>query len=77
MTLAEGDGTVALGVELSAPSALEIAVDFTAADGSATAGDDFSVVNGTLTFAAGETAATIEVAVLDDALDEIDERLFA
>ncbi len=37
VTVDEGDGTVALGVELSAPSALEVAVDFTAADGLATA----------------------------------------
>ncbi len=69
----ESDGSVALGVEMSAPSALEVTVDFTAADGSATSGEDYSVVNGTLTIPAGTTSGTIPAGIIDDALDENDE----
>ena len=36
----------------------------------ATAGADYTATSGTLTFAAGETAKTVKVPVLDDAVDE-------
>ena len=39
-------------------------------NGTAKAGKDYSKASGTLTFAAGETAKTVSVAVLDDAHDE-------
>ncbi len=73
VTVGEGDGTTAVGVVLSAPSGLEVLVDFSAANGSANAGLDYDVANGTLTIAPGESTGTIEIAVLDDALDENDE----
>ena len=47
-----------------------VTVDYATADDSATAGLDYTAVSGTLTFAAGETAKTVRVAVLDDAHDE-------
>ena len=46
-------------------------------DDTAVAGDDYGPVEGTLTFAAGETSKTIRVAVVDDAVDEADEEVFA
>ena len=73
LRLVRVSGSVALGVEMSAPSALEVTVDFTAADGSATSGEDYSVVNGTLTIPAGTTLGTIPAGIIDDALDENDE----
>ena len=47
-----------------------VTVDWATADGSAVAGADYTAGSGTLTFAAGETEKTIEVAVLDDDIDE-------
>ena len=73
VSVGEGDGTTAVGVVLSAPSGLEVLVDFSAANGSANAGLDYDVANGTLTIAPGESTGSIEIAVLDDALDENDE----
>ncbi len=39
-------------------------------DGTAHAGQDYTAVSGTFTFAAGETEKTVEVATLDDEFDE-------
>src|SRR5678815_4932068 len=53
VTVTEGDtGTtnVVLTVSLSAPSGLPVSVDWTTADGTATAGSDYIAANGTLTF---------------------------
>ena len=47
-----------------------VTVDWVTADGSAVAGEDYTAGSGTLTFAAGETEKTIEIAVLDDDIDE-------
>ena len=52
-----------------------VTVDWATADGTATAGADYTAGSGTLAFAAGETAKTIEVAVLDDDVDEGSETL--
>jgi large repetitive protein len=53
-------------VILSPPPSDTVTVDFTTADGTATAGPDYVPTSGTLTFAPGETTATITVAVLGD-----------
>ena len=52
-----------------------VTVDYTTADGTATAGEDYTAVRGTLRFAVGETEQTIQVAVLNDAHDEGSETL--
>ena len=52
-----------------------LTVDYTTADGSAQAGVDYTAASGTLTFQAGESSKTVEVAVLDDAHDEGEETL--
>ncbi len=48
-------------------------VDYTIADGSASAGADYIAANGTLNFADGEMSQTFSVTILDDALLEQDE----
>jgi hypothetical protein len=76
--VAEGDsGTAALTftVALSGPSELPIAVNYATADGSATAGSDYTAASGTLTFAPGETAKTVTVSVIGDRTYEPDETL--
>ena len=72
---AEGDGEITFAVTLGAASSLEVTVDWTTADGTATADADYVAADGRLTFAPGQTEATIAVAVFNDALDEGDETL--
>lgn len=75
-TIVEGDNgsTYAVfSVSLSAPSAQTVSVNYTTADGTATAGNDYTATNGTLTFAPGSTTATISVQVKGDSIDESDE----
>ena len=50
-----------------------VTVDYATADGSAKAGEDYTATTGTLTFAAGEKTKTVNVPVLDDAVDEGEE----
>ena len=57
-------------VSLNRAAAHEVSVDYATEDGTATAGSDYTATSGTLTFAAGETAKTVKVPVLDDAIDE-------
>ena len=64
----EDAGSVQFTVSLSAVSGREVRVDYETADGSAVsgAGNDYTAANGTLTFAAGDTAKTFTVAILED-----------
>ena len=73
----EDVGALEFAVALSAPSGIEVSASYATADGTATAGGDYAAAKGTLTFAPGETAKTIRVEILDDALDEADEESFA
>ena len=50
-----------------------VTVDYATSDGSAKAGEDYTATSGTLTFAAGEKTKTVNVPVLDDAVDEGEE----
>jgi Ca2+-binding RTX toxin-like protein len=73
VTVNEDAGTLTFTVSLDAASAQEITVDYATADGSATAGSDYTSINGTLTFNAGETSQEITVTITDDSLDETNE----
>ena len=57
-------------VTLNRAAAHEVSVDYATADETATAGADYTATSGTLVFTAGETAKTVSVPVLDDAIDE-------
>lgn len=50
-----------------------VTVDYATADGSATAGSDYTPVTGTLTFGPGETSKSFTVPVLNDSIHESDE----
>ena len=67
--------TLDFAVTLSRASASTVTVDYATSDGSATAGQDYTSVSGTLTFNAGETAKTVSAPVLDDAHDDGGETL--
>ena len=67
--------TLDFAVTLSAPPPGPVTVDYRTLDASATAGEDYEAAEGTLSFAAGETAKTLRVTVLDDDVDEGDEKM--
>jgi hypothetical protein len=71
-TGAEG-GTATFTVTLDAPSGRTVTVGYATADGTATAGADYTAASGTLTFAPGDTSETVVVALGQDAVDEPDE----
>ena len=72
----EGAGAVlAFAVTLSRAATSAFTVDYATSDGSARAGEDYTAASGTLSFQAGVSSRTIEVAVLDDAHDEGEETL--
>ena len=68
-----GAATLEFTVELSEVSGREVRVDFTTVDGTATAGSDYTLTNGTLTFNPGETSQEISVPILNDDIVETDE----
>ena len=67
----EGPGaTLAFAVTLSRATSAVVNVDYATSDGTAQAGADYTTQSGTVTFAPGETAKTVNVDVLNDAHDE-------
>ena len=72
----EGAGArLGFRVTLAGAAGAPVTVDYATADGTAKAGEDYTALSGTLSFAAGETEKTVSVAVLDDAHDEGEERM--
>ena len=57
-------------VSLDRVSTLTVTVDYATSDGTATAGHDYTATSGTLTFNPGDAAKSINVALLDDAIDD-------
>ena len=79
VTVTEGNsGTVTaqFTVQLTVGSGRTVTVDWATANGTATAGADYSAGSGTLSFAAGVTSRTISVVVDGDALDEANETFY-
>lgn len=76
VTVTEGnDGTTEATFTVTLSEAIEdeVTVDYTTADGTATAGSDYDAASGQLVFAAGETSKTITVLISGDTEDEGDE----
>ena len=67
------DETIDFAVSLSRAASGRVSVTYATADGTATAGSDYTRASGKLRFAPGETEKTISVPVLDDAHDEGEE----
>ena len=66
----ESSGSIDFAVTLDKAARDAVSVDWATADGTATAGTDYTAASGTLTFAPGETSKTVTVVLQDDAIDE-------
>lgn len=62
--------TAVFTVTLSQASSQAVTVQYATANGSATAGSDYTAVSGVITFAAGETSRTVAVPVVRDTVFE-------
>jgi hypothetical protein len=74
--LTEGDTgstNMVFTVTRSGDTGPSLTVQYQTVDGTAHAGTDYTATSGTLSFASGQTTATISVPVLGDTLDEPDE----
>ena len=63
-------------VALSGPTAQSVSCSFATANGTATAGSDFTATSGALTFAPGEVEKPVVVLVNGDTVDEAQETFF-
>ena len=73
---ASGVTYMVFNVTLSKAAAAAVTVDYATSNGTATAGSDYLAVSGTLSFAAGQTAQTVSVPIVGDAVPEPSETLF-
>ena len=69
----EEDSALVFKVTLDMAADRAITVDYATADGTATAGKDYTAVSGTLTFNSSETSKTIHVPILNDTTFDRDE----
>jgi hypothetical protein len=79
VSVTEGNsGTVnaAFTVTLSPSSASTVTVNYATANGTATAGSDYTAASSTLTFSAGQTSKTVNVAVIGDTVAEANETFY-
>jgi len=73
VTVDEAAGSAVFTVTRAGDTGPIVLVDFASVDGTATAGTDYTLVMGQLTFLAGVTSQTITVPILEDTLNEGDE----
>ena len=76
VTVTEGDAAAVdatFNVTLSCPNPQQVTVNWTTADQTALAGEDYTAGSGTVTFPAGTTTQPVVVSVLGDLLDEANE----
>jgi hypothetical protein len=71
----ENVGSATITVTRSGLSSSAVSVSYATANGSATAGSDYTHSSGTLNFGAGETSKTFAVPITNDALDEAAETI--
>jgi Ca2+-binding RTX toxin-like protein len=77
VTISEGDaGTQTATFTVSRTGTAAFAVDFSTADGTATAGSDYLAKSGTLDFAAGQASQTVSVTINGDTTFESNETFF-
>jgi FKBP-type peptidyl-prolyl cis-trans isomerase 2 len=74
-TVIEANGAAPITVTLSAASGVTVTVDYASSDLTATAGSDYLIATGTLTFTPGITSQIFLVTISNDNLDEPDETI--
>ncbi|HET6529086.1 MAG TPA: Calx-beta domain-containing protein [Actinoplanes sp.] len=75
--VAEAAGNAVVTATLSAISGRDVTIPVSTADGSATAGQDYSsLTNANISIPAGNPSGTVNVPIIDDALDETDQQGF-
>lgn len=72
----EGAGMATFNLSLNHASGVPVSVDWVTVDGSATAPADYVAASGTVTFPAGSTSQPVSVPLVDDGVDEPNERFF-
>ena len=72
---AENAGPLVFTVRLSQTSATDRKVRYATVDGTAKAGSDYTTASGTLTVPAGQSTATVKVALIDDQMAESSETM--
>jgi hypothetical protein len=65
-TVNESDGTITVALSLSAPSGKTVTATWATSDFTARAPTNYLAASGTVTFAPGQTTATVPVTVIDD-----------
>ena len=74
VTETDGAGRFAIfEIRLSTPSANTITMDYATADGTAIAGSDYTATSGTISFAPGQTVASVAVPITGDTVAELTE----
>ncbi|MGB5593786.1 MAG: Calx-beta domain-containing protein, partial [Crocosphaera sp.] len=69
----EDNNTVQITIMRNDGNHGEVTVDYTTSDGTATAGEDYTAVSGTLTFNDGQSIKTITIPINNDSVNEEDE----
>ena len=69
-SVSEGDGSVVLTVVRSGGAGFTASANYTATNGTATAGSDYGATASTVTFAPGEYSKNIAIPITDDAVSE-------
>ncbi|MFN6540466.1 MAG: FG-GAP-like repeat-containing protein [Nostoc sp. EkiNYC01] len=72
----EDSGSLVFSVKLSNASSQTITVDYNTSNDTAIANVDYTPLTGTITFNPGVTTQTITIPILDDFIDESNERFF-
>ncbi|WP_405226010.1 SBBP repeat-containing protein [Lentisalinibacter sediminis] len=73
--LAEGAGSGQISINVAQPTDIAVSVSYTLRSATAVLDSDFVGAAGNLIFGAGETAAVIDIAIIDDPLFELTEEL--
>ena len=66
LTVGEAAGTAEIALNLNGPSGFEITVEYSTADGTASAPGDYSSVSGIATIASGSISTTVSIPIVDD-----------
>ncbi|MDQ3282112.1 MAG: hypothetical protein M3Q69_11950, partial [Acidobacteriota bacterium] len=70
ISVKESEATARFTVQLAAPAAQRVTFPYQTIDATAIAGSDYTAAQGTLIFETGQTTKTIDVAILNDSVNE-------